>query len=73
MEWINVKDRLPEFELPVFVCDNKNADSRFICRLESITKSSNGQSHTWLEGNSGHDTWYYDVTHWMPLPEPPKD
>ena len=62
-EWISVKDRLPEGNKNVLVCCYKNAvgyriDITFYC----------DQS----EYGSG---WYLpaNITHWMPLPEPPKE
>lgn len=60
-EWIRVKDRLPEtwVEVLVFVPDV-------------------GCEVAWLCGSTGFWRWVWtgesiinDVTHWMPLPEPP--
>ena len=65
MEWISVKDRLPELEEDVLAYDPS---------LESISVG-------YLSAFLGHNpTWVIDfgqsisdcVTHWMPLPEPPK-
>ncbi len=70
-DWISVKDQLPEYDYPVLVCKEGNEKSVWICRLESRTERKESISYTWLEGKIGYDTWYYDVTHWMPLHKPP--
>ena len=57
-EWISVKDRLPEKDEIVIICTDKN----FIYAGELI-------GDTWFLDN---DSWTATVTHWMPLPLPPK-
>ena len=57
-EWISVKDRLPEKDEIVIICTDKN----FIYAGELI-------GDTWFLDN---DSWTATVTHWMPLPQPPK-
>ena len=57
-EWISVKDRLPEKDEIVIICTNEN----FIYAGELI-------GDTWFLDN---DSWTATVTHWMPLPQPPK-
>lgn len=61
-DWISVKDRLPEKE------------GRYLC-VKQIGKSGavyvqvmNGDSYGFSLEHIYHD----DVTHWMPLPQPPK-
>lgn len=66
--WISVKDQLPEYNLPVLVCQAGKEDSVAICRLESKTESKESVSCEWLEGRLSNDNWYYDVTHWQHLP-----
>ncbi len=63
-EWINVKDKLPMVGAIVIATDGAIVAPAHI--------DVNGQfmfkeSHTW--------TWFYgnSVTHWMPLPKPPKE
>lgn len=65
--WISVNDRLPDFYVGVFVYDNCSYESTIACRIK---------------GNNGGWIWYsrmfrpedvVNVTHWMPLPEPPKE
>lgn len=61
-EWISVEDRLPEVDETgytyVLVC----MDDEFITTADFTTDESFG-----LWEDSG------EVTHWMPLPEPPKE
>lgn len=59
-EWISVKDRLPEDGQSVLTCKNG------ICEIQTYEKRRNG----WLCKG-----WFWSmatVTHWMPLPQPPK-
>lgn len=59
-QWISVKDRLPEDEKKVLCI----LDDGFLCILEWC-------SWDWL-WNDGHNVYAEkDVTHWMPLPQPP--
>jgi Protein of unknown function (DUF551) len=81
MEWINVKDELPEFEQPIIALKNNSnrlinwlcgyGNRVFIGRLISckITKDDN-KEYTW-EFDDGY--CFTDVSHWMPLPKPPKN
>ena len=57
-EWISVDDRLPEEDEIVIICTDEN----FIYAGELI-------GDTWFLDN---DSWTETVTHWMPLPQPPK-
>lgn len=57
-EWISVKDRLPKDDEIVIICTDEN----FIYAGELI-------GDTWFLDN---DSWTATVTHWMPLPQPPK-
>ena len=74
-KWIPVKERLP-----------KSAIDGFVVSENVIVHTIDGEvTSGWLEG-SGHDCWCLVigendhhtehergyVTHWMPLPEPPK-
>lgn len=64
MNWISVKDRLPESEGEdwLVVVKNKNKEGGiFLC---DVAHYENGK---WYKSN----TWE-DVTHWMPLPPKPK-
>ena len=57
-EWISVNDRLPDDDEVVIICTDKN----FVYAGELI-------GDTWFLDN---DSWTATVTHWMPLPQPPK-
>ena len=57
-EWISVDDRLPEKDEIVIICTDEN----FIYAGELV-------GDTWFLDN---DSWTATVTHWMPLPQPPK-
>lgn len=64
-EWISVKDRLPEMLHAALVyCPKYNnvfcADIR-----------EDGHWYDFIQGNGGQIV--DEVTHWMPLPEPPKE
>lgn len=61
-EWISVKDRLPEGYKDVLVCFENSSGYHV-----DITFYSDK-----LDYGEG---WYLtaDITHWMPLPEPPKE
>lgn len=60
MEWIKVSDRLPQNLFDTIFCDmDGNVGAGFI--------DHNGE---WkLPG----DIPLYNITHWMPLPKPPKE
>lgn len=56
-KWISVEERLPPAYESVITA-NKNGDVRWNFLL-----------------NTKHNTWFngYHITHWMPLPAPPKE
>jgi hypothetical protein len=67
-EWISVKDRLPEVGQNVLVCD-VGPDSDYGIRVLSLECDEKGTY--WDDG----DGWWFepeDMSHWMPLPEPPE-
>jgi len=67
MEWISVKDRLPE---------NKNKCGQFVVNEYLVTDGNSYEIKFWDGKNwiNQYDTLEYQgYTHWLPLPEPPKD
>lgn len=64
-EWISVKDRLPEVRVPVLTYGRKGAVGIGFIQPTSVTP----------DGKVYFYPRYGDhlPTHWMPLPEPPKD
>jgi len=60
MEWISVEDRLPEPPVRVFTWGA--FDIPWPCYFTSESK--------WRDATDGE--WLVGITHWMPLPEPPK-
>ncbi|MDW1110275.1 DUF551 domain-containing protein, partial [Mannheimia haemolytica] len=59
--WISVKDKLPEIHEEVLVTNNFIMIAKF-----------NGESWITSGGILGIQP-VYDVTHWQPLPEPPRE
>lgn len=70
--WISVKDRLPEDGVRVLVSANSKSDDPVVA-VTHYTHSLYGFNiKGWVE------PWQYfffehEITHWMPLPEPPKE
>ena len=62
MEWISVKDRLPDKENEVLV---------FEFRGDVSMAYISGYEWRNFESDFKMDSSY--ITHWMPLPEPPKE
>ena len=67
-EWISVKDRLPEEWTNVLVYSGGNYDVLMYRpnRRETLCFMYQDECGHWTEKHSP------PVTHWMPLPEPPK-
>lgn len=66
-EWIPVSERLPELNTDVLVCDAKYG----YFGVWSLGRYKNKDALYW-EDDGGWFKSLDDVTHWMPLPEPPK-
>jgi len=80
MKWISVKDKLPDKE-GLYLCfdgdDNYYLGDYMLCG-EYYQMDDEGNNRKILENNifmTGDDSGDYkiEVTHWMELPEPPKD
>lgn len=68
MEWISVKDKLPDVGQNVFVC-SKNGHVQEVAY--SIGKWDD--LLFWVDCLEEFDSVSFDqFTHWMPLPQPPK-
>lgn len=69
-DWISVKERLPEEDFDGFY-DKNGEYPTFIVMIDvgviPATLQFNGTE--WIDEDSN----VYNVTHWMPLPEPPKE
>jgi hypothetical protein len=67
-EWISVDDRMPENNAICLVCGKKGGMR--VARAY-VTRTYVGKSYIWWTvvgtGKS------FNATHWMPLPEPPKE
>nr|DAR20710.1 MAG TPA: Protein of unknown function (DUF551) [Caudoviricetes sp.] len=63
MEWVSVKDRLPEEPGTYLVSCVSNGP--YFCGTHTITAQWNGKC--WWR------TKYQKFTHWMPMPEPVKE
>jgi hypothetical protein len=65
-EWISVKDRLPDYVQQVLVY-------RTECFVCEVMEYRNGSWNIWNgEYFDSFNSEFNDITHWMPLPEPPK-
>lgn len=64
-KWISVVERLPEDERSVLTVNGHGE-----IRIMGLW-SKRGDEWTWL--HNGRMMHYNDITHWMPLPEPPKE
>ena len=63
-EWISVKDNLPEAGGYVVCIAKRNPFSRFMPMVARIEKNG------WV--NPITEQYISEVTHWMPMPQPPK-
>jgi len=65
--WISVKDRLPEVDKSILYC----AFGRSVG--EGVYRGFDGRHHVWNMYAVSGTHWDDEVTHWMPLPEPPEE
>lgn len=61
-QWISVKDRMPDNDAICLVCGKKGG--------MRVARVFVGKTYSWwtIVGTGK----YFNATHWMPLPEPPK-
>jgi len=68
-QWVSVKERLPEKNIEVLVILKGCSTGKIIQRTANTV---NADDHDWeSDGYEIANCW--DLTHWMPLPEPPED
>lgn len=67
-QWISVKDRLPPHQGKKVLVINGHG---YISVL-ALWKKEYGNKWTWLD-ERGHFNHTNDITHWMPMPKPPKE
>ena len=66
-EWISVKDRLPEYSNDGFA-DAVLVTDGFVQHMAYFV----GGEWRFAESGEIKEPMWYRITHWMPLPEPPK-
>lgn len=78
-EWISVEERLPDIDLNAPGYDQNvrvlaAISSKYVREMKyernAYAKTEKGRTPRWVEINGSLS--YSPVTHWMPLPEPPK-
>lgn len=70
MNWISVKEKMPEFEMPVLICEEDNPDSQIIGKLYQVVYKKDSNLCYFIGIND--ENILIDVTHWMPLKKVPK-
>ena len=65
MEWISVDDRLPE------LCGRDDYEMHVVCLLDSGERQVCYMEESDVWESYDINTSDAEVTHWMPLPEPP--
>ena len=75
-EWISVDDRLPIEEAKAHEQEWPGEYCEFLVMIEKgslpTTLYYNLEENEWFRINTALERETYEVTHWMPLPEPPK-
>jgi hypothetical protein len=71
-EWISVKERLPEEDVAVLTYGQVLNNPPEVIGVRRRYNGDQEWKHTW-ESEDGFIYREDDVTHWMPLPEPPKE
>lgn len=78
-EWIKCNERLPKVGMPVLYFQTWPEDTMFNCRADPLKSTHIGIGglkfeRTWVKyEHQYNDCLLKHVTHWMPLPEVPKN
>ena len=68
MEWLDIKQNIPEFEEPVLLFGE---DRILIARLFRRTQTADSFTLDFHVGDLGMEELWITPTHWMPLPKVP--
>lgn len=74
MNWIKTKENLPDEGVNVLAIEFGKIKIMALCRIDDDDNNTGliwGQVYDGLDGDAYVDD-AYDVTHWIPLPEKPK-
>lgn len=66
-EWISVEEILPKNDEEVLVCAYNSKLKFSTVFIDEYNDEGKWGEFSWL-----YDDYVWSVTHWMPLPEPPK-
>lgn len=76
LEWISVDDKLPIEEAKAHEQEWPGEYCEFLVMIEKgslpITLYYDLEENEWFRINTALERETYEVTHWMPLPKPPK-
>ena len=72
MEWISVEERLPEVDTGVLVAVRHMQTGQFYVRYDWRIKTTE-RCWWWKKTSESNVADLLAVTHWMPMPEPPKE
>ena len=74
MKWIKTKDKMPEADIPVLVIVAGYSQPFVGCRYwEFACHDDNFEDFLYWDDVHNDGQCWESVTHWMPLPKPPKD
>jgi len=69
MEWISVKDRLPENNAYTLCWDGNDI---YLLKFHQTSDKRN-KKRKGIWDSSSEDEYFDDIKYWMPLPTPPKE